>query len=373
MNDVTQIDNRSSSILSGLAIVGAVVLALGLFVSPERIWPAWLVSVSIFVGLSLSGAVFIAIVRACSGKWADPLVPIARAMWETLPLGIVLSIFVVFGASSVYEWSHLDAATASHHMAHKLHWLNLGSFLFRTALCFVLWHFGTMWMLNKPGRGRAALWLVMFAVSFSIYSFDWLMSLEAEWFSTMFGVYIFCGLILTGVGALTLLALNEESKGRLKLSDDVRHDLGKLLFAFSFLWGYIWYCQYMLIWYTNMPEETSWYATRIAGSWSTMTLLSLAVNFVVPFLVLLPAPAKKSRTTLKRVALLLLVGRWIDLYVIVTPTSSPDMPPLGIWEIATPVGAFAVFFLWVGWRLDHKRREKLQTLANLDVVSAASV
>ncbi|MEE9392804.1 MAG: hypothetical protein V3W41_09900 [Planctomycetota bacterium] len=346
MIDTTNTPKATSSVLAWLVIIGVAVFVLGLFLAPERVWPSWLVSVNLFMGLCLAGPVFIAIMRLTSGRWADPIMPVARAMGSGLPLAVLMAVFVVFGASTLYDWSHMEAGHVSKHMEHKLGWLNLGAFSARAAVCFFIWLFITPWMLKKTGRGRAGIWMILFGLSFSVFVFDWLMSLEAEWFSTMFAVYLFAGLFQTGIAAITLIALQQERLGHLKLADSVRHDLGKLLFAFSFFWGYIWFCQYMLIWYTNIPEETTWFHARLSGGWTTMTLLSLAVSFVVPFLVLLPAPAKRNRATLARVAMLILVGRWLDLYIIVTPASSPGVPPLGFWEIAPPVAAAAGFFLW---------------------------
>lgn len=335
-----------------IMIAGIVTFAIGLFVAPDRIWPAWLVSVVLLLTLALAGPVFIAIVKACSGKWADPVVPAAHAMGSAIPLGAALTVFVLFGASTLYPWSHVDSEHVSPLLEGKLGWLNLGSFLTRSVICLGLWIAGASWLARRESRGRSAGFLVLFALTFTVFSFDWIMSLEPEWFSTMFAVYNFAGLILAGIAALTLVAFGLERSGKIApLADAVRHDLGKLLFAFCFFWGYIWYCQYMLVWYTNMPEETTWFHARLSGSWATMTILSLAVNFLVPFLVLLPAATKRSRYVLARVAVLLLFGRWLDLYVMITPAASPGMPPLGVWEIVPPVAAVVAFLAWTTRRL----------------------
>ena len=129
------------------------------------------------------------------------------------------------------------------------------------------------------------------------------------------------------------------------LDDERLRDLGKLIFAFCFFWAYIWYCQFMLIWYTNIPEETQWYASRVNGSWLTLTLVNLLVNFVAPFLALLPAPAKRRERTLMRIGGLLLFGRWLDLYLMTTPSGPFEEPPLGLWEIAPVLGAMAAAYL----------------------------
>ncbi len=331
----------------GIMATGFLVFAVGLFAAPERIWSSWLVSVCMLIGLAMSGPVLIAIVRLCAANWADRIVPIAKKTTSLLPLSAGLAILCVFGASTLYDWFHMTPENVSSHMAHKLGWLNLNSFILRSILCFVVWALGAKWMHKKSGRGRAGVFMVLFGFSFSIFSFDWLMSLEPTWFSTMFGVYCFAGLFLSGAAAITLVVLRAIHLGAMKpLSPNLAHDLGKLMFAFSFFWGYIWYCQYMLIWYTDMPEETSWFATRMTGSWATLSYLSLILNFVAPFLILLPAPWKANPAILGRVALILLVGRWLDLYIIITPTAFPDLPPLGLWEIGPPLAVLSAFF-WI--------------------------
>ena len=202
--------------------------------------------------------------------------------------------------------------------------------------------------------------MILFAISFAVFSFDWLMSLEPLWFSTMFGVYCFSGLFLSGIAALVLVLLRFSALGRLsKPREELLHDLGKLMFAFSFFWGYIWFCQYMLIWYTNMPEETIWFASRMSGSWGTLSYLSLALNFLIPFLMLLPSPAKSNEAVLIRVAFILLAGRWLDLYIIVTPKAFPEVPPLGLWELAPPIAALAAFF----WFMSRRRSTALPSAA----------
>ncbi len=335
----------------GLMAAGFVVFSVGLFAAPDRVWSSWLVAVAMLLGLALSGPVLIGIVRLCAATWADRIVPVAKSTTVVLPVAALLAILCVFGSSTLYSWANMTPEHVSAHMAPKLGWLNLNSFIFRTILCFVVWAIAARWMFKKDGRGRAGVFMVLFGFTFAVFSFDWLMSLEPEWFSTMFGVYCFAGLFLSGVAAITLVVFRSIHLGSMpELPTSVVHDLGKLMFAFSFFWGYIWYCQYMLIWYTDMPEETSWFATRMTGSWATLSYLSVILNFVAPFLILLPVTSKTNPAIVARVAGILLVGRWLDLYIIVTPTAFPDMPPIGLWEIGPPIAVLAAFF----WLMSRK-------------------
>ena len=137
-------------------------------------------------------------------------------------------------------------------------------------------------------------------MTFTLASVDWVMSLEPLWYSTIFGVYNFAGLFLSGLAAIILVALWLERTGPLQnvLNDEHLHDLGKLLFAFSIFWMYIWFSQYMLIWYTNIPEETSYFVRRVHGLWFALFLANVVLNWLVPFVVLLRRDAKRQRTTL---------------------------------------------------------------------------
>ena len=235
----------------------------------------------------------------------------------------------------------------------KRAWLNAGFFMVRATLYLAVWIlFGAA--LRRLSRSQdengdggslgkftalSAIFLIVFAVTFSGACFDWIMSLEAHWFSTVFAVYCFSGLFVAALAAITVTAILLRRRGPLKgiLRPDHLHDIGKLTLGFTTFWAYIWFCQYMLIWYSHIPEETSYYVTRFHGAWGPLTVLNPIVNWLIPFLILLPRPSKRNESIMLGVALLLLVGRWLDLYLLVNPALM-HAPHFGIWEIA-PVAA----------------------------------
>src|SRR5262249_28534561 len=196
--------------------------------------------------------------------------------------------------------------------------------------------------------------IVVFAISFSIASFDWLMSIVPHWSSTIFAVYWFAGVLSGGTAAITLAVVLLEERGYLVgiASEDQRHDLGTLLFAFSTFWAYIWLSQYLLIWYGNLPEETPYYVSRTGERWIVVFLLNLVLNWVIPFLVLLPRRAKRHAAVLKWISIVMLAGRWVDLYVAVMPemTAAPD---LRLLDIAILIGCAGAFFLIAARALDR--------------------
>ncbi len=337
--------NVRSALIAAVAFA-ALVMLLGLFAAPERIWRAWLVAELALVGLAIGGPVFIGITRLSAARWSRPIESVPFAMARALPLAAALAALVILGSSSLFSWTSEEVLQHEPHVAAKSGWLNMPFFILRTVIVLTFWLWAAPRLKQRTGRGFAGLFMIGFALTFSIFSIDWVMSLEPTWFSTMWGVYNFAGLLLSTLAVITMLAIRARRRGELPgLDDEKLRDLGKLIFAFCFFWGYIWYCQYMLIWYTNIPEETSWFASRLSGGWATLCLVNLLVNFLVPFLVLLPAPAKKRERTLMRVCGLLVFGRWLDLYLMTTPSGPFSEPPLSIWEIAPFIGAMAAFFL----------------------------
>ena len=162
------------------------------------------------------------------------------------------------------------------------------------------------------------------------------MALEPLWFSTIWGVYHFAGLVTATLAVIVILGVASRSHGRTQseFTDDHLHNLGQLLFGFSCFWMYLWYSQYMLIWYTNFPEESAYFVRRTSGAWGAVMVLNVVLNFVVPFLVLLPRPAKRSAGVMTKVAVVVLIGRWLDLSLMVFPVTTGETPLFGIWELA---------------------------------------
>jgi hypothetical protein len=207
---------------------------------------------------------------------------------------------------------------------------------------FALW-FRRASLDERAGRGPryerrldriAAAFAPVFALTFTIASYDFLISLDPRWFSTMFAVYVFAGSFVQGIAAITLATvILRRRRGLLgEIGPGALHDLGKLLLAFTTFWAYTWVCQYLLIWYGDLPEEVGYYVARTSGPWLPLFLGGLASGWLVPFLVLLPVGAKKSPRVLAAVSALILVARWLDVYLLVAPAQSPA-PELGLVEV----------------------------------------
>jgi hypothetical protein len=349
--------------LAALAAVCGAVFLIGAVVDPRHAWVGYLVGFVFATGLALAGVVFLALLNASSAKWAAALRRVPDAMSRAIPVAGAAGLVLLFGVPTLYEWAHESAVRGNPVLEDKSVFLNPVFFAARLVAYFVLWTWTAKRLRDAaPGAGRvarSAFFTAVFAVTFSLASVDWLESLAPEWSSTMFGLVSLSGLALSGVAAATVIAVHLRRAGAWRdvLTDDHLHDLGKLLFAFSMFWAYIWYCQYMLVWYTNMPEETAWYAERREGMWGTLSTIALVLNGLVPFVALLMRGARRSEKTLLRVAMVVLVGRALDLFVIVGPaleakapqatalSGTPASPGFVVWEIAPVVGFLALFGL----------------------------
>jgi len=348
--------------LGWVGLVAAVVVFAGVVLAPARTWPGLLIVAVYLVGLPIGAMIFLSTQAVASGGWHVCFKRIPESIASTIPYaGLVLLLTLAAGMGTLYEWSHPDVMADDAILAGKAGWLNVPFFLTRAVLLLAVWFGFVAAMLrvsrrqdaDRTARGNrrtvvlSATFLVVLAITFSIASWDWLMSLEAHWFSTVFAAYHFTGALVSGLAMITVAAIVLRRRGSLTgiVTDAHLQDMGKLLLGLSSFWAYLWLCQYLLIWYGNLPEEVTFYIHRHHGAWAVVSGANVLVGWVVPFLALLPRASKRSEGFLLKAAGLLLVGHWIDLYYSVQPVFQPEAPVLGIWELAPIVGG-AALFLW---------------------------
>jgi hypothetical protein len=281
-----------------------------------------------------------------------------------------LFVPIFFGMDHLYHWVDAEAVAHDHLLQHKQAWLNQPFFIVRCVVYFVVWLLLARYftkksidqdlsgdpMLSVKMERFAGPAMVLYALTVSIASFDIIMSLDPHWYSTIFGVYIFSGSVLGFLALLPIVTALLQSKGRLVQAITVEHyhDIGKLIFAFTVFWAYIAFSQYMLIWYANIPEETTWFLRRQSGSWTQVSLLLLFGHFIVPFLILLPRFVKRSKLMLGAAALWVLVMHWIDLYWLAMPELSPDRVPLNLLDLTCFVGIGGIYFAAAAHRLRNR-------------------
>ncbi len=312
--------------------LGILLLVLGLFLHPERSWANLLLTAFNLACVGLGGLFLLSIQSVTGAHWSDPILKAHRAMPALLPVAGGLMLLLWFGASTLYPWARPDAA--SQHALHgRLGWLNQPFFFARVAVIFSAWIW-TGHRLARQGKGSAAFILV-FAVTFTLANFDWLMSLEPVWSSTIFAIYGFSGMFLQGIAIVTISAIVLRQVGLIPaVSKAQNHDLGKLLFAFSCFWAYIFLSQFLLIWYANIPEETGPMRLLLQGKWMPLFYLNLLLNFGLPFVLLLQRKAKTNETVLLATCAILLAGRWLDLYLqIMPPVLQGGAPGFGAAEL----------------------------------------
>ena len=334
--------------LTALAVVAALILAGSWIVAPVAAWSSSLVAVYMTITIALGGLLFVAFEYATGAGWSVVFRRVPEALAMTLPvLGLVVIAVVAAGANG-YVWQHEGEDIGT--LWFKELWLTKLFFLARAVVYIALWSL-LAWMVVSVSRKQdqtrdlkqtftnrrlSGLVLLVFAPTFSLAASDWFMSLEPMWFSTVWGAYHFAGLAMSSLAVVVLLTLYLRRTGPLRglFREDHLHDLGKLLFGFSVFWMYLWFSQYMLIWYSNIPEETLYYIPRLQGAWGPLVIANLALNWFIPFFVLLPRPAKRSSVVMARIAIIVLIGRWLDLYLMVFPSTGAEGPLWGMHEAA---------------------------------------
>ncbi len=345
-----------------LIVIGAIGLGYGLFAymgeHPNRLWANLLLNSVFFLGIGMAAAFFIAAHYLAWGGWSVVLKRVPEAIMGYLPIGsIILLAVLIFGQHDLFHWSHhgvMEEGSADYDpiLAAKKGYLNnvfyyARFFVFVGALVLLAYlmrknsiasdngQLGDI-RFHKKNLVLVSVFIPIFAVYILVTSWDWLMSIDPHWYSTMYGWYVFSSFWVTGIAVITLVVIHLKSKGYLQeVNENHLHDLGKYMFAFSIFWTYLAYCQYMLIWYANIPEETIYFKQRFEH-YDVLFYLTFILNFVLPFLVLMSRDAKRNVVSLIIAAVIIIVGHFIDFYLMVMPGATGDEAGFGILEILLP-------------------------------------
>lgn len=332
--------------------------------SKNQVWQGYLTAFFYFTSLALGGLFFAALQYVTKAGWSATVRRIAESFTAFLPAAVVLLIpFLVFGSHTLYEWMHHDVVANDAILQAKAPYLNNTFFNVRTVVFFGLWIFFAKWIVgnslkqDKTGDDNlthknvpaSIIFILVFALSYSLFSVDYVMSLHPHWFSTMFGVYTFSGLFQSSLALLAIMVIWLKRRGLLNglVNENHIHDIGKLMFAFTVFYAYIAFSQFMLIWYANLPEETIFFAHRAHGGWMAVSMSLLIFKFVVPFLLLLPRQAKRDDGHMARVAVLLLVMQYVDVFWLVYPNFSHEKATFPLWGIGIFLGFLGVFMACV--------------------------
>jgi hypothetical protein len=358
--------------LSGAAgLAGLLVtLAGGLLGDPRRALFAYLVAFAYWIGIAIGALLLLGALHASNARWSV----VARRFIETvpsvIPIFIVLFVPIVLGMRHLYTWFDPHALTGelAKVVAHRRGWLNGTGFVLRAGIYFVVWIVVAVllrgWSVRQDSAGGVTLSLwqrrlgtgsipfVAFAMSFA--AFDWMMSLDPRFYSTIYGVYWFAGSFVSAIAVVLVAAAATQADpagfGHF-LNVDHFHALGKLLLAFVAFWGYVAFSQFMLIWIANIPEEVPWYILRINGGWKWVGAFLAVFHFLVPFFTLLQKAVTRNPRRLAWVAAWILLVHWIDLYWVVMPNVSPGGPRPSILDLAAFVGVGGVAVAWTVLRM----------------------
>ncbi len=330
-------------------VVSVVILAATAVISPMRAWANLLLASYYLITLGLGGALFIALTTVTGAGWNTAFRRVPEAMTGLLPVAGIALLAAIAIRLPEYGW-HVHGGHDPGTFWFKEFWLTPKFLMTRAVIYVLLWIIFAKLLVGQSRRqdvrGGAqrpispivsVLFIFVFGVTITLAGIDWIMSLEPLWFSTMWGVYQFAGLMMGILSSIIIACILLRRIGILEgiFRDDHLHDLGKLLMGFGCFWMYIWFSQFMLIWYSNIPEETSYFILRTNSAWGPIVVIAILLNWVVPFFTLLPRPCKRSESVMLKVAVIVLIGRWVDLYMMIFPPVTGEVPVFGLPEIAS--------------------------------------
>jgi hypothetical protein len=359
-------------------LISVIACVAGYMNDPVRFHQSYIIAFA-FVAATGLGAFFFVMVQFLSGSaWSVTMRRIMENIMFTLPACAILFVPIAFGLKDIYPWMDGAAVGLGPRLALKREYLSENFFLLRTLIYFVLW---SIWIFSiyhqstKQDKERSvrqmhvlSRWsapgLFLVVVVGTLASYDWLMSLEPKWYSTIFGLYILAGGALTFMSIVTLICLGLRRAGILKnsITPEHYHDLGKWIFALTAFYTYMAFSQYLLIWYANLPEETIWYRHRMVGNWLPISLAMPFLRFLIPFFVLLCRPAKRSLKVIAGVAIWSILVEYVELYWVVMPTYFKNGPQVSWMDFATLAATVSVCAL-VFW--SRFRKNKLAPVGDL--------
>jgi len=323
----------------------------------------YLFAFSVCLTISLGSLFFVLVQHLTKAGWSASVRRIAEILsLGTVPLAVLflpILLSVLMGSHALFEWNDPEAVEHSSLLAGKSGYLNAGFFAMRAVVYFAVWILLTRLFVGTSLRqdvigspdltsqmeGWSAPGTLAFSLTSSFAAIDWLMSLAPEWFSTIFGVYIFAGSLVSCFATMSLMVLWLKSRGFMAKAVTVehQHDLGKLLFAFTCFWAYIAFSQYFLIWYANIPEETVWYKWRLTPAWAPVSVFLAVGHFVLPFVFFMSRHIKRNSYLLAFWAIWILTMHCVDLYWVIMPQLSSETLTLSISDLTALVGVFGVW------------------------------
>jgi len=368
-----QITPKAKRFALSLLIIGGVLSTLGIILGAgeehflTRIMTNGLINAFFFFAIGLGALFFLALNYATEAGWYAVIKRVVESVAFYLPYGIgvlggVLLLITVMKGAHIYIWMDEEVVKEDHIIEGKSAYLNIAFFWIRTLAYFAVYliflrGFRKRSLLEDEVGGseihfknyrKGATFLVFFAVFSSTSAWDWLMSIDVHWFSTLFGWYTFAGMWVSAMVVIVLTIIYLKKLGYLpQINESHIHDVGKWIFAISFLWSYLWFSQYMLIWYANIGEEVAYYVMR-TENFKVLYFGMFLINFIFPMLILMSRDAKRDSGILMFVGIIILLGHWLDVYIMVSAGSLGVNAQLGFLELGMLLlmaGAFIMILL----------------------------
>ncbi|MFZ4622164.1 MAG: quinol:cytochrome C oxidoreductase [Bacteroidota bacterium] len=335
-----------------LTVVGLALVVLSYMTDPTRAAFNNIIGFTFLASVGVGAVFFIALEYIAGAVWTTPFRRVLEFLGMLLVPTALMAIPLFFKLHDLFHWTHTEDVAKDAVLTAKAPYLNEQSFTIRFGIFMVIWlAFYFIFRHNsmkqdkdndqkrtKKNIALAAAFIPLLAISISLFSIDWLMSLEPHWFSTMFGVYYFTGTILTALAVTTFFVVSLSQKGFFfkGINENHYYSFGALMFGLLSFWAYIAFSQFMLIWYANLPEENFWYIERWQNGWEYVSIAITLVHFWIPYFLLVSRPSKMNTGNLKRMAALLVFAHLLDLYWLVMPTFNAS-PVFSYFELAFPI------------------------------------
>jgi len=342
----------------------------------NRPYAALYVAAFFFMMISLGVLAFYAIQYASQAGWSPVLFRVMESItYYLLPGAIIVLLIAVIGDKHLFIWMDPEVVAHDEIIQGKESWLNKNSFIIRGLIYIGGWSlyrfFSRKFSISqdkakdninfKRNFKISAAFLVFFIYTESMMSWDWIMSVDPHWFSTLFGWYVLASMLVSGITVIALITIYLKSKGHMKyVNDSHLHDLAKFMFGFSVFWAYLWFSQFMLIWYANIPEEVTYFVTRIE-LYPIPFFTMFSLNFLFPFLVLMNSDYKRVPIFIIMAGVVILVGHYMDVYMMIMPATVIERYGFGIAEFSSILIFLGLFLLIVFYSLS---REELLAKGN---------
>jgi hypothetical protein len=343
----------------GVGIVGLIASGVGFFLNKEQFFFSYLTSFTFFTSIALASLIMVMIHHITKSSWGTVIRRIPESFFSNIAIWSVFMIPILLGMSSLYTWTNSEYVANDPILLGKVPYLNEPFFVIRQFIYFGIWGFlgyklhkvsvemdrTNDWGLTSLLRKLSAPGILVFSLTIAFASFDWLMSLDAHWFSTMFGVYFFAMSFQALFPVIILIVFWMQRNGMLKNTIGKAHiyDLGAWLFGFTVFYAYIAFSQFLLIYYANIPEATLWFYHRLEGNWAIITYSLLIGRFIIPFILLLNREPKHNQKVLGFVSVLIILMHLIELHWIVMPVFNHGGMVLSWLDFATLIGLGGIF------------------------------